>query len=686
MLDRLTTAIIIVLALACSVAGFAVGRELRRTAASKEIVNEVPGAAEFTFRHYWDPDVTLTGYAMPVIITNDDCSATMIGPNLLLSAAHCGPSDSATAKFLTYATPTPTGLSQEDFKCHFLLQTFADTDLTVYFCEPNAAGVSPGDKYGYLDFDSSPVAVNDRLYSVWWNPIAELAGNNGILYSEGSITSVTGNGWFVPGTQQIAIFTNLYGAPGVSGSSQLRLSNHRIAVGPTSVADAPEGAFRGALSIRDYLQKASVDGTNPTGLNPARLAALGLTGGNYVGGLDKNGDFLIDVQQDLERLRGENARGWYYLGFESERRNALWDVAGATFNPQAGTAHIDNASGNTIALRHSRLNLPAATYRVTVTTTAPSAQAGALQFALFANGLAQDSATLGVQAGTQVQSFRLSSTVPGAELRIVAVDNMAVDLSAIDLIAEGTVMDFDAHDQRLGWRGTGGTMRGTILPEGRSAAPNAPSADWAGDAIAIAVGSQGTFLLGDLWTLQNRQFALVHGRTYQICFEARQRGTTPLPAGGTAALRVVSGGSEALRFNFQTAPSWQRFCAPTFTASSDDDTLQFGGTMTQIVPTSNTAAPEYLVDNVTITDPCVASACGCANFASDPNNCGSCGNVCSMHTPMTCSQGLCVCADGLTQCGGLCVNTSLDGANCGGCRHRCARGQVCDNGVCSVPF
>jgi ELWxxDGT repeat protein len=35
---------------------------------------------------------------------------------------------------------------------------------------------------------------------------------------------------------------------------------------------------------------------------------------------------LFDVQQDLERLRGENKRDWYYLGFESERRNALWDV------------------------------------------------------------------------------------------------------------------------------------------------------------------------------------------------------------------------------------------------------------------------------------------------------------------------------------------------------------------------
>ncbi len=71
------------------------------------------------------------------------------------------------------------------------------------------------------------------------------------------------------------------------------------------------------------------------------------------------------------------------------------------------------------------------------------------------------------------------------------------------------------------------------------------------------------------------------------------------------------------------------------------------------------------------------AACGCAMpFAScgdagacsvdtstDPNNCGSCGNVCSRNAPAC--------------CGGTCVQPLADPANCGEC------GVACTNGACS---
>jgi Stigma-specific protein, Stig1 len=40
------------------------------------------------------------------------------------------------------------------------------------------------------------------------------------------------------------------------------------------------------------------------------------------------------------------------------------------------------------------------------------------------------------------------------------------------------------------------------------------------------------------------------------------------------------------------------------------------------------------------------------------------------------------CADGTTKCGGACVDTKVDLANCGGCGVACASGEVCSAGNC----
>lgn len=40
------------------------------------------------------------------------------------------------------------------------------------------------------------------------------------------------------------------------------------------------------------------------------------------------------------------------------------------------------------------------------------------------------------------------------------------------------------------------------------------------------------------------------------------------------------------------------------------------------------------------------------------------------------------CANGLSPCGGTCVNLSSDNANCGACGISCAGGQLCDQGFC----
>lgn len=87
----------------------------------------------------------------------------------------------------------------------------------------------------------------------------------------------------------------------------------------------------------------------------------------------------------------------------------------------------------------------------------------------------------------------------------------------------------------------------------------------------------------------------------------------------------------------------------------------------------------------------------CANTASDKQNCGSCGNVCS--TGYLCANGTCSLSCGaLTTCAPTsgapyCANIDSDPANCGGCGYTCTYPHAsskcvngCVIGACTAPF
>jgi hypothetical protein len=76
------------------------------------------------------------------------------------------------------------------------------------------------------------------------------------------------------------------------------------------------------------------------------------------------------------------------------------------------------------------------------------------------------------------------------------------------------------------------------------------------------------------------------------------------------------------------------------------------------------------------------TACGnvCLNLATDPNHCGTCSNVCG--AGRTCVSGACVCSAGMVNCAGTCVNLATDPNHCGTCSSVCAVGHACVSGAC----
>jgi len=67
----------------------------------------------------------------------------------------------------------------------------------------------------------------------------------------------------------------------------------------------------------------------------------------------------------------------------------------------------------------------------------------------------------------------------------------------------------------------------------------------------------------------------------------------------------------------------------------------------------------------------------CKDVASDPNNCGACGNMCASCEFCVAGECRAACEPPRTQCGPLCVDLQSDPNNCGTCGH------VCESGICS---
>ncbi len=80
------------------------------------------------------------------------------------------------------------------------------------------------------------------------------------------------------------------------------------------------------------------------------------------------------------------------------------------------------------------------------------------------------------------------------------------------------------------------------------------------------------------------------------------------------------------------------------------------------------------------------SNCGgvCVDTQINPNNCGACGNACAPGE--RCAAGACAtaCAGTQVSCGGACVELQTNAAHCGMCGNACPSGRACVAGSCAL--
>lgn len=581
---------------------------------------------EIAFRsRMGDPDRIVGGFATGRI-DSGPCSATMIGPNILMTAAHCGSPANALAEFYVYSQEDPNGkyFSRDGYNCEYLLNSWPETDLILWYCAPGHENVSPGDRYGYLDFDfaygpdnkldvaasRARVTPGKPIYSYWWNFFGGWPTNDvNMFYSAGTIrgSNLAGH-WFNPGRViasdpdlgqcgegdddlAAAMQADIYSHGGSSGSAMISgghgLAGRRIISGPTSVA-APEGRARTMLPMIEYMASAVIQTpdkypckvtTASPMINGAYIASkFELASAAYRGLVDKDGNGVLDIQQDIEKKNGESKRPFYWFGFDSHRSNVLWTtLTGAEIRTQSGTAVLRR--GGSGSLEHAKspvLHLdPQRRYHVSWTLTSDRAVS-----------ICGGSCVTAGPTPSRSTMKRYAGEISGAEAIALRTQGMGTStVGEVSLVEMGSTMDFDWADARSLWQSTINRVEGTTTPTFVQLGTEAlswPAADWA------AVVSRG------LYSLSSAHLPFSPGKT-RVCLATRNNPLDPTSTGAWR-LRVLDGGSERVSEVIAASSDWQQTCTSWFEMKSADGQLELG--LEQGSATGKVGS--YLVDDIVI--------------------------------------------------------------------------------------
>ena len=608
-----------------------------------QIISEQPGgvAARTYFRYDADARVTLNSFAVAKVTSQSTstwpgtrCTGTMVGPNVMLTAAHCH-GDRKTAVFRAYLSENDQ--RTEAFNCDYLLHTWPENDFAVHWCFANTSGENPGDNWGYVDFEldllpngrvhynrsRSFVQPDDEVYSIWWNPLTNVGGDH-LLYSEGRITDIFAPLWANPGghhcdqddDDDVGVRSDVWGAGGASGSLQLSALTGRAVLAPLSLASggADGGPSRTASSMVDMLEHARIWDTRvenplaPPGcggrLEPyINLRALQTLwdGGirfdpvwsnftKYLGSLDKNRNGVVDIQEDLERAAGEGRRDFYHLGFNSNRLNVQ-----RAYGPSVSVNWLaflgflaledlrdpakpgdDALEPPRFLLHHTGLNLdPASNYWVLVNSRGPEATEGTLRVCMEECRLKD--------FGTSLRDTSFSEFPAGGDLLLSSHSKAPAVVWDTVISTPKTVFDFDTADKRRIWSRRSGPPAGQepafIWPQGRT---SGRGVDWAG------VVRDSRRDAGAEFSLATHLIPIPPGPA-NVCFYVR--GLDGSGGRQTGVFRLVSSGTDEVVFDVKDGV-WSEVCLEGANIAADGSDLMFG----------TDAAPgfRYAVDDITI--------------------------------------------------------------------------------------
>ncbi len=565
--------------------------------------------------YYTNKQWSSASYASPRIVADDvTCSATMIGPNLLMTAAHCGVDPDPDAEVFTrvYRERDITMAQQEDYECHLLFHTFPETDLAIFHCPPEGSQLSLGDRYGWVDIDPQKPALGDTVFSTFHNPISDLADPNTwhSLLTRGTVLdSSVDNHWANPnnpigsvthedqqyGAQHSKVMhTSLWSKGGASGSAQFDASTGDIVVGPLSTG-SNDGPNRWALSMRDYLYYGHIyerghtyckdedgDGVIECSTScvvgdddPDCRAYDNTINGDYISApplsldptdyedtwADQDLDWFFDLPADVSDLEGENAKGLYHLDFDSRRQNRLWDAGPASAiiedEGRVGFDVYEWGQTNQWAelIRHERLNLAAST-TYTVTFTLKS-ETGFYRVCRVGGGTNCSPWFLDNDDVAQTHTLSFQTNTAGADLVIEGWNTVG---SIYDVtVAEPTPYygtdgrvrnDFDSFDARQVWYEPD-VVDPSVLPDGYGV-----GVGWAG---RLYKSGSSTGYDYDLATdaLPFSSTAASH----QVCFRYRRDPATNHTGSSLGYLRIEEqDGSYVTGQFFSPSTNWALMC------------------------------------------------------------------------------------------------------------------------------